>query len=121
MTEFQQLIRDSNSMPPVIRADYLEDAGYDIEAARIRANAWTVTTKPATDSRNAYGDADGFIYPQGGYRDTEADFMADCTGFAEGHNVIPGAECTGSADYQRGGYAYAFVAGAAFGHGLFPL
>lgn len=36
MTELQQLIRDSNAMPPVIRADYLEDHGYDIEADWLR-------------------------------------------------------------------------------------
>lgn len=36
MTELQLLIRDSNGMPPVIRADYLEDAGYDLEADWVR-------------------------------------------------------------------------------------
>jgi hypothetical protein len=116
MTELQLLIRDSNEMPPLIRADYLQDHGFDIEAERIRLNEWTVTGKPATDSKNVYGEADGFMY-QHGNRNTEA----DCTGFAEGHNVIWGAECTGSADYQRGGRDFAFVAGAAFGHGLFPI
>lgn len=36
MTELQTLIRDSNAMPPVIRADYLEDHGFDTAAAWLR-------------------------------------------------------------------------------------
>jgi hypothetical protein len=36
MTELQLLIRDSNEMPPVIRADYLQDHGFDVEADWLR-------------------------------------------------------------------------------------
>lgn len=36
MTELQTLIRDSNGMPPLIRADYLEDSGFDLEADWLR-------------------------------------------------------------------------------------
>lgn len=59
MTELQLLIRDSNGMPPVIRADYLEDSGYDIEAQRIRLSEWSNTNHP--DVINPWGDADGFL------------------------------------------------------------
>lgn len=36
MTDLQRLIRDSNAMPPVIRADFLEDHGFDLEADWLR-------------------------------------------------------------------------------------
>jgi hypothetical protein len=39
MTELQLLIRDSNEMPPLIRADYLEDAGFDLEADWLRTDS----------------------------------------------------------------------------------
>jgi hypothetical protein len=53
MTELQILIRDSNGMPPLIRADYLQDAGFDLEAD------WTRRGEFRRNPRMVTGYADG--------------------------------------------------------------
>lgn len=60
MTELQTLIRDSNAMPPVIRADYLEDAGFDLEADWIRRGEFIQNPLFMTGGASGHGSERGW-------------------------------------------------------------
>ena len=88
MTELQLLIRDSNGMPPVIRADYLEDAGFDLEADWLRRDS---QLPKSANSECGVGAIDGNGHGYG---------LGDGLGFAYGY-----------------GHGYGDLGGYGFGHG----
>jgi hypothetical protein len=121
MTELQMLIRDSNGMPPLIRADYLQDHGFDLEADWLRQSglntpgcAKDITTGKAAGARShirangiAYGAGISqarMVYGTGTGASCGTRWFADCSGNGASGSSH-GANCSGNA---YGAYALDF-------------